>query len=97
MHSKHRLRSNADFRRIRSEGRSLVHPLLVISMLPNGLQYSRFASRSGASHRQGGRAKPGQAADARIGAGEVAKERDCWRVDVVVIGATRRVMQHSTG
>jgi ribonuclease P protein component len=42
MHSKHRLRSNADFRRIRSEGRSLVHPLLVISTLPNGLQYSRF-------------------------------------------------------
>jgi ribonuclease P protein component len=42
MHKKHRLRANADFRRLRREGRTLLHPLLVISILPNGLEHSRF-------------------------------------------------------
>jgi ribonuclease P protein component len=37
-----RLRSNADWQRIRHEGHTLVHPLLVLSALPNGLAYSRF-------------------------------------------------------
>jgi ribonuclease P protein component len=42
MHKKHRLRANADFQRLRCEGRALVHPLLVLSILPNDLEYSRF-------------------------------------------------------
>jgi ribonuclease P protein component len=42
MRRKYRLRANADFRRLRREGRSLVHPLLVSLTLPNGLEYSRF-------------------------------------------------------
>lgn len=42
MHKKHRLRANADFRRLRREGRTLVHPLLVLSVLPNDLECSRF-------------------------------------------------------
>jgi len=42
MHKKHRLRSGDDFRRIRREGRTSVHPLLVLSVLPNRLEYSRF-------------------------------------------------------
>ena len=42
MHKKHRLRANADFQRLRREGRTQLHPLLVISILPNGLEHSRF-------------------------------------------------------
>ena len=42
MRRKYSLRANADFQRIRREGRSLVHPLLVIVTLPNGLEHSRF-------------------------------------------------------
>ncbi len=42
MHKKYRLRANADFQRLRSGGRTLFHPLLVISALPNGLEHSRF-------------------------------------------------------
>lgn len=42
MHKKHRLRANADIERLRREGRALVHPLLVLSVLPNESDYSRF-------------------------------------------------------
>jgi ribonuclease P protein component len=42
MRRKYRLRSNADFQRLRREGRTLVHPLLVLSVQPNSLEYSRF-------------------------------------------------------
>ncbi len=42
MRRKYRLRANADFQRLRREGRTLVHPLLVILILPNGWEYSRF-------------------------------------------------------
>jgi ribonuclease P protein component len=42
MRKKFRLRANADFERLRREGRTLLHPLLVLSILPNGLEYSRF-------------------------------------------------------
>jgi ribonuclease P protein component len=42
MHKKYRLRANADFERLRREGRTLVHPLLVLSVQPNDLEYSRF-------------------------------------------------------
>jgi ribonuclease P protein component len=39
---KYRLRANADFQRIRREGRSFVLPLLVMATLPNDLDHSRF-------------------------------------------------------
>jgi len=42
MRRKYRLRANADFHRLRREGRALSHPLLVILTLPNGLEHSRF-------------------------------------------------------
>lgn len=42
MHKQHRLTGKEPFASIRREGRSLVHPYLVISLLPNGLEYSRF-------------------------------------------------------
>jgi ribonuclease P protein component len=42
MHKKYRLRANADFQRVRRKGRTSVHPLLVVSVLPNDLEYSRF-------------------------------------------------------
>ena len=42
MRKKHRLRSNADFQRLRHEGRALRHPLLIVSWSANGLEHSRF-------------------------------------------------------
>jgi ribonuclease P protein component len=42
MRTKLRLRSNVEFQRIRREGHTLVHPLLVLSTLSNSLPYSRF-------------------------------------------------------
>jgi ribonuclease P protein component len=42
MRKKYRLRANADFQHIRRQGRTLLHPLMVISTLPNGLEHSRF-------------------------------------------------------
>ncbi len=42
MRRKYRLRGNTDFERLRREGHTLVHPLLVLSVLPNDLEYSRF-------------------------------------------------------
>jgi ribonuclease P protein component len=42
MRRKYRLRANTDFQRLRREGRALVHPLLVLSVLPNDLEHSRF-------------------------------------------------------
>ena len=42
MRRKNRLRANADYERLRREGRTWAHPLLVLSVLPNDLEYSRF-------------------------------------------------------
>jgi ribonuclease P protein component len=41
MRTKQSLRSNAEFQRVRREGHTLVHPLLVLSTLSNSLAYSR--------------------------------------------------------
>jgi ribonuclease P protein component len=42
MRKKYRLRDNAGFQRLRREGKTWRHPLLVVSILPNQLEYSRF-------------------------------------------------------
>ena len=42
MEKKFRLRASADFRRVRKEGRSWAHPLLVLYMVPNTLGHNRF-------------------------------------------------------
>src|SRR4030042_938131 len=42
MESRFRLRENERFQRVRAEGRSWSHLLLVLCALPNGLEYSRF-------------------------------------------------------
>jgi ribonuclease P protein component len=39
---RYRLRSNKQFQRVRREGRSWAHPLLVLCTLPNDLEHSRF-------------------------------------------------------
>ena len=36
------MRSNKQFQRVRREGRSCAHPLLVLCASPNGLEQSRF-------------------------------------------------------
>ncbi|MBN1661226.1 MAG: ribonuclease P protein component [Anaerolineae bacterium] len=42
MHKQHRLRANADFQRLRREGQTVAHPLMVLSYLPNETKQSRF-------------------------------------------------------
>ena len=42
MHGKYRLRRDADFQRLRREGHTRVHPLLVLSVQRSELEYSRF-------------------------------------------------------
>lgn len=42
MRKKNRLRANAEFQRLRREGHTLLHPLLVMSFLPNERGHSRF-------------------------------------------------------
>ena len=52
MKKRSRLRKNLDFQRVRREGRSWAHPLLVLCALRNDLGYSRFGFS--ASKRVGG-------------------------------------------
>jgi ribonuclease P protein component len=42
MYKKHRLRANADFERLRQQGQTVAHPLMVLSYLPNDRAHSRF-------------------------------------------------------
>ena len=77
MRRKYRIRTNADFQRLRAEGRTLHHPLLVISTLPNGLEHSRFGFAVGrrigkAAARNRIKRRMREAIRARIQAGELA-------------------------
>ena len=42
MEKRFRLRTNSDFGRVRKEGRSWSHPMVVLCALPNTLDHSRF-------------------------------------------------------
>jgi ribonuclease P protein component len=42
MERKYRLRLNADFQRVRQKGRSWANHLMVLCVLPNDLEHSRF-------------------------------------------------------
>ena len=42
MKKRFRLRKNADFQKVRSEGRTWSNPFLVLSARPNGFSHSRF-------------------------------------------------------
>lgn len=42
MNRRHRLRRSYDFARVRLNGRSWAHRLLVLAVVPNGLEVSRF-------------------------------------------------------
>jgi ribonuclease P protein component len=55
MQKKYRLRASSDFERVRREGSSWAHPLLVLSALPNELEISRFGFITG--RRIGGAVK----------------------------------------
>ena len=47
MQRRYRLRKQADFQRVRREGRSWAHPLAVVWVCPNGLEYSRVGFSAG--------------------------------------------------
>ncbi len=58
MEKRFRLQADASFQSVRREGRSFSHPLLVMAMLPNGLEYNRFGFVVG--HRIGKAVKRNQ-------------------------------------
>lgn len=77
MRTKLRLRSSAEFQRIRHEGHTLVHPLLVLSTLSNSLPYSRFGFVVGrrfgkAAERNRLKRRMREAVRVRVGNGQVA-------------------------
>ena len=77
MRTKLRLRSNAEFQRIRREGHTLAHPLLVLSILSNNLTYSRFGFVVGrrlgkAAERNRLKRRIREAVRARVRDGQVA-------------------------
>lgn len=43
MQKRFRLQADSSIQSVRREGRSFSHPLLVMAMVPNGLEHSRFA------------------------------------------------------
>lgn len=42
MEKKYRLRDSEDFDRVHKEGKTYRHPLAILAVLPNNMQYSRF-------------------------------------------------------
>lgn len=77
MHRKHRLQANADFQRVRQEGHTWTHPLLVLSARPNGLEHSRFGFAVGqriakAAKRNRIKRRMREAVRLRIQKGEIA-------------------------
>jgi ribonuclease P protein component len=85
MQKQHRLRANADFQRLRREGQSLAHPLMVLSYLPNDTNQSRFGFAVGvkigkAARRNRIKRRMREAVRARLQKKEIAEG---W--DVVLI------------
>jgi ribonuclease P protein component len=77
MHKKHRLRANADIERLRREGHSVAHPLLVLLVLPNDQEISRFGFAVGrrignAARRNRVKRRMREAARQRLARQEVA-------------------------
>jgi ribonuclease P protein component len=77
MRKKNRLRANADFERLRREGHTWLHPLLVVSALPNDLEHSRFGFAVGrrigkATARNRIKRRMREAVRLRIQKGEIA-------------------------
>ena len=81
MRKKNRLRANADFQRLRREGRTWLHPLLVMSALPNDLEHSRFGFAVGrqigkATERNRIKRRMREAVRLRLQKGEIAAGGD---------------------
>ncbi|NIS80892.1 MAG: ribonuclease P protein component [Anaerolineales bacterium] len=49
MNRKYRLTSATDFKRVRRNGKSYAHPLVIVIVNPNGLSISRFGVAAGRS------------------------------------------------
>ncbi len=94
MRKKYRLRANTDFQRIRRAGTTWVHPLLILSALPNRLEHSRFGFVVGrrigkAVQRNKIKRRMRESVRARIQEGEIVQS---W--DVVFIA--RRPIQKAS-
>jgi ribonuclease P protein component len=91
MRAELRLRESTDFLRVRREGRTWTHPLLVMSALPNHRKHSRFGFAVGrrigkAVLRNRLKRRMREAVRARIQRGEVAGG---WDVVLVARHAAR--------
>lgn len=96
MRKKYHIRANADFQQIRRQGRTLLHPLMVISTLPNGLEHSRFGFAVGrrigkAAKRNQIKRRMREAVRLRIQNREIVAG---WDVVLVARGAIRDAPYH---
>lgn len=94
MRKKYRLRSSADLYRVRAEGQSWPHRLMVIAVLSNGLDHSRFGFVVGrrmgnAVQRNLIKRRMRESVRVRIQQGEIATGKD------VVFIARRPIQQAS--
>lgn len=79
MKRKFRLTRTTDHKRVRQQGRSYAHPLVVLTVLPNGLDYTRIAitaSRSVGGAVQRNRAKRLVREAARLALPHIISGRD---------------------
>ncbi len=103
MRKQYRLRASAEFDRVRREGRTWTHPLLILSTLPNGGTHSRFGFAVG--RRIGKAAKPNrikrrmrEAVRLRLQKGEVAAGWDMvWIARRAMLNASYRQVDEAIG
>ena len=98
MHKRHRLRANTDFQRLRREGQTLAHPLMVLSYLPNETNQSRFGFAVGvkigkATRRNRIKRRMREAVRLRLQKNEVAAG---WDVVFIAAMSGRGGMEPST-
>lgn len=96
MRRAHRLRASEDLKRVREQGRTVVHALLVISTLPNGMEHSRFGFAVGrrmgnAVVRNRIKRRMRESVRLRVLRGEVAAG---WDVVLIARGAMRVASFH---
>ena len=91
MKRRFRLTGTADFKRVRHSGKSYAHPLVVLVVLSNGLEISRFAVAAG---RSVGHAVQRNRAKRMIRAALTSKQEQVtpgWDVVVIARKAIRNV------
>lgn len=103
MRRQHRLRASGDLERVRQEGRTWTHPLLILATLPNGGADSRFGFVVGrrigkATKRNRIKRRMREAVRLRLQKGEVAAGWDMvWIARRAMLEASYRQVDEAVG